>query len=113
MGPGGEKGRSGRRRGMGVESGRSAFPGGHANRRFVSCPGTPGGGSPPTVSRRCTGVGALEDGGGKQTRWGADRKFGRVPARAGALASRFSRESPAASEVYPTEQTTDALSRSS
>src|SRR5437588_7919434 len=62
MGPGGEKGRSGRRRGMGVESGRSAFPGGHANRRFVSCPGTPGGGSPPTVSRRCTGAEALEDG---------------------------------------------------
>ena len=42
MEPHGEKGRPRRRRGMGVEPGRSVFPGGHTNRRFVSCPRTPG-----------------------------------------------------------------------
>ena len=110
MEPHGEKGRPRRRRGMDMEPGRSAFPGGHTNRRSLSCPGTPGGGSRPTVSRRSTSPKALEDGEAKQTGPGADRKFSRFAARARTLPPRFSGDPADRSELFRSEQKADALS---
>ena len=82
---------AGRRSRMDLESGRSPLPGGHPDRRSLSCPPAPVGFSSQTPTQRFPRTETLGDGGERQTGQREDRRFGRLAALADRFSSRCGR----------------------